>query len=447
MSVEELPHPHDLDLERALLGIVLLKPDSLATLSALIAAEDFFRLAHQRLWQVYVSLAAADVGITLYAVRDALAAAHGADEMSMAELATLDEGLPRQFDVVSGAVQLRDLAERRRLIRLCRTALHDVADAATAQGAAESVIAEARTVLGSRSSGIPLSDAVDEVLDQMDTPDTSYPTGLPALDRWGGGLRPGELVYLAGRPSMGKTALALHVARALAQAGHQVWIASLEMTAAALSQRLLAAEARVDFLRLRRRALEPDDYTAVTDASARLRQLPILVDDAPGVSLTSLRRAVTGGAAKGVLIVDYLQLLTPPRSSRSYGSRTHEVGALSRGLKALAHETGVAVLALSQLNRQSETRSTGEPQLSDLRDSGELEQDADQVWLIWRPWVLDKAEPETRAVLKVAKHRNGPTGVMELYFVGAEQTFREATLAEMPVSTPETSAAQAAQNW
>ena len=105
------------------------------------------------------------------------------------------------------------------------------------------------------------------------------------------------------------------------------------------------------------------------------------------------------------------------------------------------------MLALSQLNRQSETRSTGEPQLSDLRDSGELEQDADQVWLIWRPWVLDKAEPETRAVLKVAKHRNGPTGVMELYFVGAEQTFREATLAEMPVSTPETSAAQAAQNW
>ena len=178
-----------------------------------------------------------------------------------------------------------------------------------------------------------------------------------------------------------------------------------------------------------------------------LNDLPITIDDHAGVGLADIRRAAVGQS--GVVIVDYLQLLRPPTSARDYRNRVQEVGAISRGLKAIAHDAKVTVLALSQLSRAVESRQEKAPQLSDLRDSGELEQDADQVWMLWRPVLYNEHEDEHRAVLKVAKHRNGPTGTIELWFEPSQGRFRERGLKDPlpPVHTARTRSREAAEAW
>ena len=433
--------PHDLDLERAMLGYLQICPADYRTCVERVAPETFYRQAHARLWTVYGEI---QPDLTPFRALEALTRQGWGDELTLADLSRLTDGVPRSFNLSSAVTQLGDLADRRRLQGALARAQQTVETAPTADEAAADVITSVRESVTTRGAqGRSLGAAIATVIATLDEAPDATPTGFPTLDRWGCGFRPGEFVILAGRPSQGKTALAQALAQHVARAGTQVWLASLEMSAAAVSLRWLASTAGVDLLGLRGAHVTPPDYDRVSQAVGTLSDLPITVHDHAGITLGDLRRLVLG--QRGLLIVDYLQLMRPPPEATRYGNRVQEVGALSRGLKAIAHDGGVTVLALSQLSRAVEARADKAPQLSDLRDSGELEQDADQVWMIWRPPTYDADELADRAVLKVAKHRNGPTGAVELVFHAPHTSFRERTASD-PWPAPTRPTAKAA-HW
>ena len=254
---------------------------------------------------------------------------------------------------------------------------------------------------------------------------TGVPSGFADLDEITSGFQPSDLVIVAARPSMGKTALVLNIAQHVAiEENTAVAIFSLEMSKESLVQRMLTAEARVDSQMLRKGKLRDDEYPRIAKAAGILSSAPIWIDDTPGVSLLEMRskaRRLKAETDIGLLIVDYLQLMTGPSGSEN---RQQEISQISRSLKALAKELHVPVLALSQLSRAPEQR-TGEgkrPQLSDLRESGAIEQDADLVMFIYRPEVYEGAQDkdgnslEGRAEIIVGKQRNGPTGTVSLFF-------------------------------
>jgi replicative DNA helicase len=442
-----MEQPHSIDLERSILGAVLVDAGLMVEIRDRIFASDFFRMAYQRVFEAYGALADSEGAISPSSVQQAMVSKGWGDEMSFAQLSALTDGIPRGFAIGDAADQLRDLAERRRLQALCRLTEQSVVEADSSESAALDLVRQTEAIVEMRAhGGSTLRAALETLTASLDEPALVAPTGLSTLDRWGCGFRPGELVILAGRPSHGKTALALHMARVLAGAGHRVWMASLEMSEQALTMRWLASEAQVDLLRLRGARLTDVDYTRVSRARETLSDLPITIDDHAGVGLADIRRAAVGQS--GVIIVDYLQLLRPPTAARDYRNRVQEVGAISRGLKAIAHDAKVSVLALSQLSRAVESRQEKAPLLSDLRDSGELEQDADQVWMLWRPHLYNEHEDSHRAVLKVAKHRNGPTGTVELWLEPSQGRFREATLQEIPAPPPaRTRSREAAEAW
>ena len=451
--------PHDLELERAILGIVPVRgAPAYLELAGLITPTDFYRTAHGRLWQTYEQLREAGEEITLHRAHQAVTA-RWPNEWEIAQIAALIDRIPRSFNVRAAADQLRDLADRRRLQALCARMQHEIVQSDSAVAAAGALVGQVRAaVRDNRPTAETLEALVTDWLVQADeTPKEGIRTGLPTLDRWGCGLRPGELVVLAGRPSHGKSALALQLAltAAASDPATATWIVSLEMPGRMLAHRALASEAQIGLQLLRRGTLDEAEYRRVGNAVETLSKLPVLVDAAGRCTLDDLRRHIVD-RGPGLLVVDYLQLLQPPAESRRLASRVQEIGALSRGLKAIAAECNFGVLALSQLSRAVEHRS-GEksPVLADLRDSGDIEQDADQVWLLWRPSLFeDSAQPDERACLRVAKHRNGPTGTVELLFDAPRQKFVEkATQCDEPpggeTAAPpvEPSAAQKAMTW
>ena len=221
-----------------------------------IVASDFFRAAHQRVYEAYLALADSEGAIGPSAVQQSLVSKGWEDEMSFAQLSALTDGIPRGFAICDAAHQLRDLAERRRLQALCRLTEHSVVEAESSESVALELVRQAEAIVEMRAhGGSTLQAALSSLQTHLtEDPEPVAPTGLPTLDRWGCGFRPGELVILAGRPSHGKTALALHMARVLAGAGHRVWMASLEMSEQALTMRWVASEAQVDLLKLPRRA-------------------------------------------------------------------------------------------------------------------------------------------------------------------------------------------------
>jgi replicative DNA helicase len=248
---------------------------------------------------------------------------------------------------------------------------------------------------------------------------TGVPSGFEDLDALTSGFQRSELVIIAARPSMGKTAFVLNVAANAAHEGHGIAIFSLEMSKDAIVQRLLCAEARVDSQRVRRGMLRDTDFTALARAAGWLQQCPIWIDDSPALTLLEMRskaRRLRADNEVGLIVVDYLQLMRSPEYSEN---RVQEISDISRSLKGLARELEVPVVALSQLSRASEQRG-GErkPILSDLRDSGAIEQDADVVVFIHRPEYYDREDESKRGIAEImlAKHRNGPTGDVTLAF-------------------------------
>ena len=281
-----------------------------------------------------------------------------------------------------------------------------------------------------------IDDAFEEItkLAEQKTHMAGVPTGFADVDNLFHGLRGGDLVILAARPGVGKTSFALNLAVNAAKAGTSVAFFSLEMSASQLVQRILCADARVSLSRIRSGFISDGDWGQIADAANRLSKLELFIDDTPGLSILEARakarrelRSVEKG--KGLIIVDYLQLMQP-QTARRDGNRAVEVGEISRGLKILAKEMDMPVLALSQLSRAVEMRGKKRPQLSDLRESGSIEQDADIVMFIDRSMSEDEAEEDGRpplntAELIVAKHRNGPTRDIPLAFVSEYTRFMD----------------------
>lgn len=411
--------PHSLEAEKALLGAVLITPAVVGPLLEGLAPEDFYRDAHRRLWDVFRVLHTGGRQIDLVSIRAELDRSNDFDRVGGASyIASLTDGVPRSADADHYSRIVMEQSDRRRLQAICRDGITGAVEEASPSEFATGIVQQlSEAVRGHRGRSVTLAASLQELLVALDDPPRVCPTGLQTLDALGAGFRPGELSLLSGRPSAGKTALALAMARTVAMSGTKVWFASLEMRHVSLSMRLLAAESNVEFLKLRSSTqLTPTEHARLVDGVDRLSALPVELDDSPGMGLNDLRRMIVG--KDGLLVVDYLQLLRPPVHTRAYGNRVQEVGAVSRGLKAIAHDCGVSVLALSQLSRAVEGRGRkAEPVLADLRDSGELEQDADVVMIIFPKGEL--------SVLKVAKNRNGPTGRVLLDFDGSKQRFRE----------------------
>lgn len=417
MAAADLPHSSE--SERALLASVLLRPDWLEEVE--VRSEDFFSRAHAQIWDAMVATVAAGKGLDLVNLQ-----AHLEEQGllgtvgGVAYLAGLDVDLPDFTRASDYAATVRERATRRRLVeegeRLRRQALGtDLTTPELLDRSARTFrdLADGATPAAYRTAREVLGETLDELEERQPGALLGLSTGLPDLDRLTQGLRAGHLVIVAGRTGMGKTALALNLARTAAlDAERPVAIASLEMSRHELAIRLLSIESGVPARHLEAGWVAREQWRRVHEAERRLGRAPLHIDDASGVSVGDVcarARRLHRDVELSVLVVDYVQLLV----ARNRGQNRHlELGVASRELKRLARDLGICVLLLSQLSRRTEDRNQGRPQLSDLRESGNLEEDADRVIFVYRPQVYLPDDPQhrNRAELIVAKNRHGETG-------------------------------------
>lgn len=422
--------PHDLDAEQALLGAIILKSDAMHDVAVTLRPESFYADKHREIYRAILDTFTKGDPIDILSitaklkVRDLLERVGGANYIT-----ELVEMVP----AAGNALYYAKLVQDKSILRGLITAADDIAelgysnpeDVEVVMDTAEKKVHEitnAPTTQKFTPIGSSLTEAWDrfEKLNSSDEIHRGIPTGFGALDNLLAGLQKSDLIILAARPSMGKTTFALDIARnAALNAGASVGIFSLEMSDQQLVDRMLAAEAGVDSWKLRTGKLRDDhEYEAVQSAMARLSSAPIHIDDQPGNNILKMRssaRRLQNEHGLDLLIVDYLQLMSPT-SSKASDSMVQQVTEISRSLKILARELDVPVIALSQLSRAVEQRG-GKPRLSDLRDSGSIEQDADVVMFIHREDKINKESDRTNiAEILVEKHRNGPVGHAELYF-------------------------------
>ncbi|HLK10303.1 MAG TPA: replicative DNA helicase [Candidatus Binatia bacterium] len=422
--------PQSLEAEQSVLGGVLLDNAALDRVVELLDAEDFYREAHRRIFRAMLGLSERNEPVDLVTLAEVLRARGELAEVGGgAYLAELAERVPTAANVVNYARIVRDRSILRGLI----TAATEIAtrgyDAPTdVSGLLDD--AERRIFAISDREVRPAFVRIENVLTdtiklierlyEQKQAVTGVPTGFTDLDRITAGLQPSDLIIIAGRPSMGKTAFALNIAaHAAMHADRGVAIFSLEMSKEQLAMRLLCSEAQVDLARVRTGHLSDREFPQLAMAAGRLAETPIYIDDTPALSVLELRAKARrlkreSRARLGLVMVDYLQLM---RSSEGKDSREQEISEISRSLKALAKELDVPVVALSQLNRQVENRNPPKPRLADLRESGAIEQDADVIAFIYRDEVYNEdSDKKNVAEIIVAKQRNGPTDSVELTF-------------------------------
>ncbi len=429
--------PSDIEAEKSVLAACMLSPDVCDQTIVSLTPNNFFRPAHRIIFESITEM-----------VRDGM----NPDVISLADKLSAKGELGQ----VGGRIYLTDLNAntfaltnwQKHIEIVKRTAIQRELIKAAAQINAlaydapedlNEVVEEAEHTLFEvtekrvSSAFRPVSSLADEAVKELQqlmkqrNKMIGVPTGFKDVDDLFHGFRPGDLVILAARPGVGKTAFALNLAVNAAKAGTAVAFFSLEMSANQLMQRVLCAEALVSMNKVRSGNIQAGDEGALVDASKRLAQAEMYIDDTPGLSIMEARakarrelRHVVGTERKGLIVIDYLQLMQPPTVRRD-GNRAVEVGEISRGLKVLAKEMGMPVIALSQLNRSVEMRGKKRPMLADLRESGSIEQDADIVMFIDRSMSEEEAEEDERpklnqAELQVAKHRNGPTKDIKLSF-------------------------------
>jgi len=421
--------PHDLDAEASLLGAMLLSRDAIAAASEACSAEDFYAPAHGQIFSAILALYGRGEPVDAVTVGDELARAgtleavggRGALVKILAETPAISSA-PWYAKIVAEHAQLRRLIAAAEQIAEMAYELPD--DVAAAVDQAEQLVfevAERREADTVADLADLLSDALDRISALFDRGDTitGVPTGYADLDAVLSGLQPQNLVIVGARPAMGKTSFALGLASHAALAAKiPVLIFSLEMSHQELTQRLLASEARVDSSRLRNGRLLESDWPKLTQAIGRLGEAPILIDDNPNLTIMDIRAKARRAKARGglgLVVIDYLQLMTGRNGAEN---RQVEVAEISRGLKVLARELSVPVVALSQLSRNLEMRQDKRPMLADLRESGSLEQDADVVLFLYRDEVYHPDSPDRgTAEVIVAKHRNGPTATTKLAFL------------------------------
>jgi replicative DNA helicase len=440
-SAIERPLPNNLEAERSILGAILLDNHALNAAVEKIRSEDFFLSQHRQIFERMIQLGEKQQAIDVVTLmedlsrRGELEAAGG-----IAYLSQLADGLPRVTNVEHYARIVKEKAVLRSLI-FSASAIQEQAlaagdDADVILDRAESVIfqlAEDRVKVGL----IGVKELVRDNYERLEKifsegrRITGLTTGYPGLDNETAGLQPSELIILAARPSMGKTALALNISENVAlRLRAPVAVFSLEMSKESLLLRLLASEARVDAHKFRTGHMNRDDWGKVTGALTNLADAPLWIDDSASSTVMEIgakARRLKRDRGLSLLVVDYLQLVVPTHMGRGT-NRQEEVSSISRGLKGLAKELKVPVLVLSQLTRAPE-RDDRKPQLSDLRESGAIEQDADVVLFINRPNFYKTDLPEedrAKAELIIAKQRNGPTGSMNFVFLARHTRFEEA---------------------
>lgn len=427
--------PQDVGAEQALLGSIMIRPDGLYEIMDMINAEDFYAEKHRKIYKVMLGLQERSEPIDVVSITSALR------EKKQLEQIGGSTYLAELINTVPSAANIKHYAEtvkRKALLRL----LIDSADRISEMGYSEehdldTIFDHAqKAVLNignfTKKTFTRLKDTLIEAWDRFEKLSKSdgemrgVPTGFKDLDNKLAGLQKSDLVILAARPSMGKTSLALDIARnAACKHGKSVGIFSLEMSSQQLVDRLIASESQVDSWHLRTGKIKSDeDFGRIRDALDRLSTAPIFIDDEPGNNINKMRsvaRKLKAEHGLDLIVVDYLQLMIPKRDSDSL---VQQVTEISRSLKALARELEVPVLALSQLNRSVEQRG-GRPRLSDLRDSGSIEQDADVVLFIHREDKYDQnSDKKNIADIVIAKHRNGPVGEIQLFFDEARVTFQ-----------------------
>jgi replicative DNA helicase len=437
MAADRVP-PQSLESERALLGALLLKPDAIHDVLDTIYPSSFYAEKHRLIFGVMSELAQRSEPIDLLSLSERMQD-QGVLERSggRSYLAELVGSAPAPGNFSHYA----ELVSRKSLMRSLIDAAYGITESAYDESRdTMEVLDEAEKniyAIGDSSVAhkfISIGDKVHEAWDRIEALSKKQdgirgvPSGFPALDNLLSGFHPSDLIILAARPSMGKTSLALDIARnAAVRYDVPVGIFSLEMSSEQLIDRMLAAESFVNSWALRTgHVKDKDDFDRIRDALEVLSKAPIFIDDKPGNNILAMRavaRRLKREKNIGLLIVDYLQLMSPT-STKTSDSLVQQVTEISRSLKGLARELKVPVIALSQLNRAVETRG-GKPRLSDLRDSGSIEQDADVVMFIHRD---DKRNPESDkpnvAEILIEKHRNGPVGKAELYFDEKHVTFQ-----------------------
>lgn len=452
--------PHDLDAEAAVLSAVLLDRDALDRVLEILKPEHFYSEANGRIFQAAQALALSMTPIDIVSVASWLRDREWLQKMGgTAYLAQLADATPAVGHVAAHAKVVHEKWRLRQLIATCqRVSAEGYGDVGEVQefiDGAEQAIFELAHTGNQQRSDVTMGEAIRECFTELvaaaERGDrlTGIPTGYDRLDAKTAGLQEGDLTIVAARPGMGKTSFVLNLATNVAAPrqhpkdetkqimGFGVCVFSLEMPRKQLAGRAVCSEARMDLGRMRNNMLQPKDWTALTDNGAFLSNLPIWITDAPAIGILDIRAKVRRRQAEfnreetettparrvGLVVVDYLQLM---KGSENAQSREQEISEISRGLKGLAKELKVHVIALSQLNRAVETRSTKDkrPQLSDLRESGAIEQDADNIIFIYRDdYYREDSDRKGIAELIIAKQRNGPTGKVFVRFSASSTRF------------------------
>ena len=435
--------PHSIEAEQSLLGALLLDNQAFDRVADIVGADDFYRDDHRRIWRHISKLIEHSRPADVVTVSEAIEASEDKDKTGgPAYLGALAQNTPSALNVRRYAELVREKSVQRRLAQVATSIAEDALspsgkDVGQMLDEAESRIFQIAESGARRDQGLleikPVLARVFERIDHLyhrDNPSdvTGVPTGYTRIDQMTSGLQAGDLVIVAARPSMGKTALALNIAEHVAvDNGLPVAIFSMEMSATQLAMRMLGSIARVDQHKMRTGKLNDREWSELSDAMAKLHETPIYIDE--GGALTALevraraRRLKRQYSKLGLIVIDYLQLM----GSTSQGeNRATEISEISRSLKAMAKELDVPVIALSQLNRAVDQRPDRRPVMSDLRESGAIEQDADVIMFIYREVVYKPDLPEEQrglAEVIIGKQRNGPIGTVKLTFLGQHTRF------------------------
>ena len=441
-SLRERVPPHARDAECAVLGGIMLDPEALERLEGMLLPDHFYFAANEKIFAAILALADNRSPVDALTVKDYLERTHELEACGgEAYLGDLISLIPTSANVRHYAEIVRERAILRRLLQVCAKISQDVYEnpvkAVTEHlDASESqILAVAESFTQDKKSFFSLKELLHDGYQELQKryedqrSVTGVSTGFIDLDKSTAGLQRGDLIIIAGRPSMGKTAFVMNLAQNAAihdgENPNVVAVFSLEMSAQQISMRLLASESRVDMSKMRNGNFVPDDWRKLASATGRLSQASIFVDDTPAITVNDVRgkcrRLKRDNGRLDMVLIDYLQLMTGSAAER----KDLEISEMTRSLKGLAKELDVPILVLSQLNRSLESRADKRPMMSDLRESGAIEQDADVIMFIYRDEVYNNKKPENkgRAEIIIAKQRNGPTGTVHLAFQKASTRF------------------------